>query len=243
MSIQDVKAHYETALMLKQDATGFFSEFQDKGRKRISAIQLDPDLSAEGKKKKMDSEREKIGKELIEWSKGLKGGFEQEMTRAKVKAESILEQPIKKPLDKEIAKFEKSLKQLKTEIMLIADPKKAKEAFESFARELKDPYYLDKVYEDYASIISPIVSEATGTERAKFKHDLLSLYSDIKERTLTDEQKEATKILNSADGYLQSNFYSPLVAQKVTELADKQYTDYLEKPNLFEVTDGGGEDE
>jgi predicted HD phosphohydrolase len=210
-----MKEHIQKVYDIIQGSTGTYRVFQQQLRDEIQKVQRDPKFSEHGREYLIKELKKDKEQELIDLAKMMKKGIREELASAKMKAEKIINAPMKKPNDATIERFRKQLGELKTTIALTPNPARAKQALMEFTGGIEDPYLAEMVREDFGNLIVPIVSGMGGQERGRAQLELQEVFRKLKDDYKSEEYRQAEEILQSAEALEKSDMFDSLVVQVV----------------------------
>ncbi len=162
----------------------------------------------------------------------IKKEYQNELKGAKAAAEKILEAPAAKPDEKALTKYRAEFEELKTKVLLSLKPGSAKSLVESFAKEIKDPYIAREFRNEFASVITPIISTA-GSEAPAIKNALSKVYSHLNDGFMTEAQKEAYSTIETVDSMINLKVYSPAVSDSVDQYLGRGTSQQMSNPDEF----------
>ncbi|MGP4080975.1 hypothetical protein ACTWQL_13770 [Pseudalkalibacillus sp. R45] len=235
MSLEKIKSSLEKAHQIKNTSAKFLRELQNPVRSEIAKASTDRDLSEEGRKKKADEIREQAGIEIMERLHLRKQQYTAELVKAQKAADRIVHAPKPKPDAETLRRFEKSFGSFKTELMLTPRADVAQDKLNDFIATIKDPYIADKVAAEFSDLASNILGGTTGDGTAKAKLGLAKSFEELRNKSESDEIKEARALLESADSSLADpKFYrAELYREAAREIMPVEYVDYLDDTDAF----------
>lgn len=195
-------------------ATGRYRELLTKMETEIKQIKSDVKFSDQGKEFLIKELKNDFIEDLLKLSQQIKSEYQSELQKAKSAAEKSLDTPLKKPDEKAIGKYRQQVEELKTKVMLSLQPESAKGLVEEFVKGISDPYFANEFRNEFATVITPIISTA-GQNAGQIKHDLAGTYEHLGNGFLSDEQKEAQRVIEAADGMMGTRVFNYSVLNSV----------------------------
>ncbi|MDR6883565.1 hypothetical protein [Bacillus sp. 3255] len=169
--------------------------------------------------------------DLMMLSREMRRAVRHELDSAKKQAERILNAPIKKPAASDIERFQKQLGELKTLIALNPNPSRAKQQLTDFAASVTDAYLADMLRDEFGTLCIPIVAKSGGSDGARMQMELSDTYAGLKERFVTDEQKEARGIMESIEMLSESTVFKSIVVDTVKVDLGLEAARYINTPD------------
>lgn len=228
-----MREHIQRAYQIREGVTSQYRSIMMKLQENEAKINQDVTLSPVGKKEKIAQLRKEHGRELMKFAKQVKDEFQMEIIKAKGKAERFLDNPNKKPDEAILRKYERSLNDLKTRVLLSLRSDRAAEMVTQFAKGIEDPYIANQLREQFAEVITPILSKVDGADGAKIKANLTQLYDRLENDFITDEQHEAKEVIENADALFNTKLFNPTVIDNVKQTYDRRIADYINTPDTF----------
>lgn len=226
----------QKAIELQQTSTGFYRQLSEKARQEISKANLDRDLSDEGRIKKTAQVRRAHANELMKAALDRKNEYVKLLTEAKADAEATIKKKIKKPADDVIEDFEKSLRYLKTELLLSNRYDAAEAKLNSFLSQINDGYLASRMADEFIEIVPHALSIAGDPAKAKLK--LGEMFDRLNTEYLPDDVKSAKESL----GYINTALERPalfgaVVEANATDIFGLDVAKKINTPEEYEVTE------
>lgn len=230
-TIKEIRELIDKAHSLQNDPTGLYRAFQDDFLKEKYKIENNKDYTSEGKLKLMESLQKRKTVELLQGARNLRDLHASYLKEAKKESENLIysKTPKVDPVKEE--RFLKRLAEVKTEILL-SNAKKGKEILTDFLNTVDEQAFAAKIKDDFSSLIQPIL-ETAGQDTVKYRHDLLNVFEDVKERSMHPDAKDAMNIAQLADSMIEGRFFIPLVEEKAAEHISREAGHYMNKPQEF----------
>jgi len=228
-----MKEHIQKAHEIKESATSKYRELLQKMNGEISEINNDFRLSPEGKQYLISDLKKEYKEELMKLAKQIKAEYQLELSKAKISAEKVLESPIKKPDENVIGKYREQVEELKTRVMLSLKPETAKDMVSEFVKGIDDPYLANEFKKEFATVITPIISNVHGAEGAKIKHALTETYDKLNKDFMTDEQREAKQIIESTGSMASAKVFNYTVLQSVSDSFGRDAAAIVNEPEKY----------
>jgi hypothetical protein len=238
-----MRKHLQKATEIKNGSAGFLNEINREARVLIAKTKTDTMLSAEGRQIKSKELRAKKGAEFMQALHARKNEYMGHLKKAQQAAKEVLKTPIKKASDEEIQDFQKSLKDLKTTIMLSTNPKTSEAKLQAFVAEIKHPYLASLLRDEFPSVVGDIISSA-GSEAQQYKMRLFDVFESLEKDFLTDEYREAQGVVQFTESEIASNRlfmgFAPdgmpsLHMQSVIETFGNDIARYIDKTDQYFV--------
>ncbi|MGM7724375.1 hypothetical protein [Metabacillus sp. Hm71] len=214
-------------------STGRYRELLDKMEKEIKKVKDDKKFSDHGKDVIIREIKKDFEEDLMKLSQQIKKEYQGELSKAKAVAEKALDNPTKKPDEKAIAKYRQQVEELKTKVMLSLKPDSAKGLVEDFVKGINDPYFANEFRTEFASVITPILSNVGGPEAAQIKHALSGTYEKLSDGFLTDEQREAKEVIESVDHMMGSRVFNFSVIDSVNGAFGRSISEQVNDPDSY----------
>jgi hypothetical protein len=228
-----MRENIQKAHEIRNGVTGQYRSIMMKLQEKEAKIKQDVNLSTVGQQEQIAKLKKEHSRELMQFAKQVKDEYQMEVIRAKGKAERFLENPNKKPDDSTLKKYEHSLNDLKTRVLLSIRPDRAAEMVAEYAKGIEDPYIASQLREQFAEVITPIISQANGADGAKLKASLTDVYSKLESNFITDEQSEAKQVIEQADAMFSAKLFNPLVIDNIKDSYDRRTADYINTPDTY----------
>lgn len=203
----------------------FTEMFNDSKRE----IQSDRTLSAEGKDKKMDELKAKMGKQLLETLAKERDEYRQSVVKAVNESKRVLAEPLPKPHETELALHEQKVRDISLNSVFMG----ARETIDSiseYTEQIDDPYLANSLLDQLPTLSDRMSQSATITPQDKSK--LRSVYQSLKTKADTDERREARNILSYNDGRGFDKLYGPIEENAIQERLGSGYSRYLNDPEI-----------
>lgn len=228
-----MRNHIQNAHEILGGSTAKYSELLKSMDKEIASIRNDKKYSDDGKAFLIREAKKDFQEDLMKLSKQIKVEYQLELAKAKEAAAKIMDAPVKAPDEKSIAKYKEQVEDLRTKVMLSMKPESAKDLVKGFADILSDPYFANQFKQDFAGIITPLISSVQGTQGAAIKHELSGTYEKLSEGFLSDAQKEARQVLESAENMANSRVFNYTVLESVKQNFGREVSAQVNDPDAF----------
>ncbi|MFC1287806.1 hypothetical protein [Bacillus paralicheniformis] len=232
---EEMQASHEEMETIRNRAKDIVLEAKTSYRDELYKIRNDRMLSEEGKAQAQE-------KLHLKYQDAFLGAMLEIQDKAKAAAEKtidlatqiILEDP-EKPTETEISLFQQKLNDLKTSILLAPDSERGVESLKAFVEETSDPYLAKQIQAEFHDMAASIVKDGSAAEKVK----LNDLYTRLKSKSMTDEQKRAETLKGLAtagknsdlllDGGVHHNAIKELLGPGTAMYANKphQYFDRM----------------
>ncbi|MEH7119077.1 hypothetical protein V7128_16925 [Neobacillus vireti] len=227
---------------IEESGASWYRQATEGIRKEISNIQFDPMLSSDGRLAKKQEYQGKQAAELIKLAHQRKQEYVKTLTDAKADAEQVIKRGIKKPSDEVISNFEKSLRYLKTELLLTNRYDAAEKRLNEFISQINDPYLASRMADEFIEIVPHALSIAGEPTKAKLK--LSGMFEQLQNDFLPEEIKEAKVAIRYADYAMQNNtkIFPPVVESNANDLLGHGMGKFLNQTDAyFAQIEGGNE--
>jgi hypothetical protein len=226
----------QKAIELQQTSTGFYRQLSEKARQEISKAQLDQDYSPEGRIKKTAQVRRAHANQLMKAAQERKNEYLKLLSEAKADAEATIKKKVKKPSDEVITDFDRSLRYLKTELLLSTRYETAEKRLNEFVSQISDPYLASMMADAYIELVPSVLSTASDPSQAKLK--LGNMFDRLNNEFLPEDVKSAKESL----GYINSALERPVlfgsvVEQNAQDIFGSDIAKKLNTPEEYEVTE------
>lgn len=232
-TIAEIRESIEKAQQVQQDSTGLYRVFQESYKQKENEIQLNKDYTPQGKIKLIESHQARKTIELMQLARSQKQLFDMYLNTAKKDAESIIYSKTPKVEQDKQERFDKRLKEVKTEILL-SSAKQGKDILTDFLKTVDEQAFANQVKGEFADLITPILADAQG-DAGKYRNELFQVFEGVKARSLDPEAGEAMKIAEYADSAMGGRFFNFLVEEKAGEHLGKLAQMYINKPEQYFV--------
>jgi hypothetical protein len=223
-----MKQNIEKANEIRFSTTRKYREHKDKLRAEILRTHSNTMLSAEGKIEEKQRQREIAARELIQLTASTKAEYLKELDTAKKVARKILDAGLKAPDAETLSKFERSLADVKTAVMLSPNAVSAQQKLQAFVSGINDAYLADLTARAYPDLLSSITSKGSVTPEAI--SGLRELHTELNDRFKTEEQIEAAEIFASAEAMEKSDIYGLAVMDDVKNTYGRHVVAALDDP-------------
>jgi hypothetical protein len=203
----------------------------------LMKVELNRDLSTEGRIRQKDRVRKEHAKRFVERAKQLREAYDKAAIQAKIHAQKTLLEKQKEPHADEIALFEREFADLKMRLMLGNDAKENYRILESFIQKQNDPYFARKIVDEFPALVGNI-TEIAGNEKNVWKTKLYELYQKTSENGLTAEQREANNVLKTVDAEFGAPiFKGPIQLQAIQDAFGPRIARDINKPEQIKFDD------
>lgn len=228
----------QKAMDLGDSVTGFVLRTNEIRKAEFEKINNDPDLSPAGKARKRDEFNKKMADAFMKDVRKMRSEYEENVVKAAIKAESLLNEKPSKPDVMTLSTFERNFSDLKVKVMLSTNTDSAIKMLEDFASENTNPYFSKQVLDSFPELASNVLSSA-GDKAVHSKGKLGQLFESIKHSALSDEQKQAQEIHGLMKANFSRNLFleSGLEMQKVNEMFGPQVSYYVNKPSEYKTSE------
>ncbi|ASN05309.1 hypothetical protein [Virgibacillus necropolis] len=220
---------------IEQSVNRKYIELREEAHREIGKATSNTDLSPEGRQKQAQRLRQKYAGEVINLAKELKSDYQAEVTKAKVAAQKELEKETKKPDEVKVKKFESNFNDLKTKIMLSNNSQESNKQLLEFVKSIEgEPYLANRLKDDFASVISPILSNA-GDQRSVFelRKSLEGTFNHLNTVSLTEEQREAKEVYDLSGSLYDAKLFSPVAMDNARDIFGRELPRYLNDPDSY----------
>jgi hypothetical protein len=228
--INEIKGFIDKANEIQMGIATKYRSFQDAfvyGKSSIDKAKL-PD---ETWKMMHETFHKRMARELMHFAREQKQQYHDNATQAKRLAEQLIHAAAPKPDQEKLSRFELRLADLKTEITL-STPKKGYELLRDFITGIDEPYFAEQVRAQYRELVTPILS-AAGPDETRYKLELSSAFSSVKDANLTPEAREAVGLLESSEAILSSGVFGYAVKAAAAEHIGPRVSDYINDPETW----------
>src|SRR5690625_4413072 len=119
---ETMKQAYDKTYEIKSSTTTVAKTLQEMVNEEIQEVRRDITLSPHGQEQAIEEIRDRYGKQFIEQAKKMRDEFDKNVVKARINAESLLNEPPKRPVGAENdATFARKLNDLKMSLMLETD--------------------------------------------------------------------------------------------------------------------------
>lgn len=223
----------EKSREIKQNSTKLYREFQEQFLKEKRKIELNSDYTAEGKDRLIKSLKKKKSRELLQISKNQRDLYMGNLNKAKELAEEVAFAKLPAVDQKKMERFDKSLSELKTEILLSTNPESAKVKLKKFIKSIDEYSLADKLKANFTELISPVIEQLDSKQKAQFKKDFQNMFDDVRKRSMTDEALETIELMDISNNLSQAKIFNQLVTQKAGENFGNEIASYINRPNDY----------
>jgi hypothetical protein len=226
---------------IESSTSRFYLEKTTSIRSELNKINLDRMLSGEGRIQKMYDYRQQSATELIRQADQRKKDYVKVLSEAKIEAEKVIKNGIKKPSEEQIKDFENSLRRLKTEIMLTNRYEAAEAKLNEFVGQISDPYIANQMADMFIDIIPQVLSISNEPVKAKVK--LSAMYDRLNNDFLPDEIKEAKTAIQYVNAASQNpQLFSLVAISNANDLLGNGHGNYLNKTEDYLNKIEGGQE-
>jgi hypothetical protein len=233
---------------IKGSTTSIVATARDLYRQEVQKVEMDRDLSSEGKARKRAALQNRYGEAFIKSARQLREEYDKAAVKARVTAEMLMNEAPQKPSTTTLASFEREFNALKTDLMLESRPDTALQKLKAFADAQTDAYLANQVLQDFPSIVGSVL-DAAGTDRAKYKLALKHTLDDIRNKSMSDEQKQAQEIYEQMGNEFGRDLFlqNGIEYNAIKEAFGSQFAQYSNRPQHYVLeeekkqTEGAGE--
>lgn len=230
------KEKLQKAYELQETSTGFYRLKAEKARQDITKAQLDRDLSPEGRIKKTAIVRRAHANELMKAAQDRKNEYVELLSEAKADAEATIKKKIKKPDEDVITDFERSLRYLKTELLLTSNYQIAEKKLSDYISQIDDPFLASRMADEFIEIVPHALGIASEPAKAKLK--LGEMFDRLNNEFLPDDVKSAKESLGYINSALEKpKLFGPIVESNALDIFGNDVSKKLNTPEDYEVTD------
>jgi hypothetical protein len=230
------KEKLQAAQEMQQTSTGWYRQLSEKARQEISKAQFDQDYSPEGRIKKTAQVRRAHANQLMKAAQERKNEYLKLLSEAKADAEATLKRKVKKPSDEVITDFERSLRYLKTEILLSTRYETAEKRLNEFVSQISDPYLASKMADEFIEIVPHVLG--TADEPAKAKLKLSGMFELLNNEYLPEEVRDAKETIGYIDSVLERPaLFGAVVESNALDIFGNDVAKKINTPELYEVTE------
>jgi HSP20 family molecular chaperone IbpA len=205
---QEMKDSLSKLHELKRSTTGIVSVARDLYRKEKSQIELDRDLSPEGRTKKIQTLQKQYGEAFLKESLKLRDDYDKTVVKARTTAEFLLNEGPQKPSPTALLSFERQFSALKTDLLLETRPDKAMAKLKAFAEAQDDAYLASEVLNQFSGIVGSVL-EVAGADKEKYKMELRETLESVRNKATNDEQREAQQIYEQMESEFGRELFLP----------------------------------
>ncbi|USK33063.1 hypothetical protein LIT25_21330 [Bacillus sp. F19] len=228
-----MKTNIEAAHLIKQNSTTKYLELMKKMQADIAQIRTSKTLSRIGKDLAIQSLKDDYKEDLLRLSKQIKDEYQGELNKAKATAEKLLDAPLKQPDEKTMTKYRAQVEELRTNVMLSLKPSSAKALVQDFVKSISDPFIASDFCSQFSSVITPIISSATGAEAGEIKLALSEVYGRLNSSFATDEQKEAKEVIEAVEGMMDARIFNFAVSDSVGQQFERGTFEQMNNPESY----------
>lgn len=237
---ETMKASYEKVQKARKGLTSLVSDSKKLYLEDLRKVDKDSTLSTEGKYLKKNDIRKKYSDAFIKSVIEVKEERDRAAITARNRAQAILNEGPKKPHDDDVKSFDRQFKDLRMSLMLGTNAQKSLTQLQEFISNQSDPYFINSIVEEFPSLVGDILDTA-GQDAPTFKIELQKVYNDSKDRSMSDEQKEANRVYELMGNELERNLFAQtedgygLELQAVRDTFGESVARYANKPNFYPI--------
>ncbi|WP_077736936.1 hypothetical protein [Bacillus sonorensis] len=228
---EEMQASHEEMETVRNRAKDIVLEAKTRYRDELYKIRNDRMLSEEGKAQAKEELR-------LKYQDAFLGAMLEIQDKAKAAAERtidlatkiLLEDPAQ-PEETELAVFNQKLSDLKTSLLLAPNPERGVERLKAFVEETSDPYLAKQLQSEFYDMAASIVKDGSVSEKVK----LNDLYTRLKSKSMTDEQKRAETLQGLAKAGRDSDLLleGGVHHNAIKELLGPETAMYANKPHQY----------
>lgn len=209
--------------------------FKDVLKEMLNEVDRDPDLSMAGKIKKTEQMRKEAGKGFLAIAKELKDNYQQNVIRAKVAAEMLLNEKPKKPaMGSNEQTFARQFADLKMKLMLETRANYAMDHLNAFVQQQKDPFFAQQIIDEFPALVQTVLSASDAQDHAKYKVELSKTLENVRNVATTPEQREAVEVFATMDSEFSRDLFGRgLMLDTVQDLFGGEIAKYANQPDRF----------
>lgn len=215
-NLREIAQLIDSASELKQGSVSTYRQFRDDYVKGIDRIDKAVGTSGDAAKMK-EVWKGQNRRKLFQTLNANQQDFTNKALKAKLLAEDMVSQKITAPAKNLADKFEASMANLKTRLLLAPNAQSGKEILSSFLQGTTDAWEASRIRDEFNVLVAPIIQSA-GSQAAHFKVELASVYDQVSQKSLTDTQREAAELVEIADSMVNSTMYGLAIVDSVSEL-------------------------
>lgn len=245
----EMLAHYNKLGEIRQGVTKAVLATGRGLKDEFYMIDRDPLLSPHGKHMKKEEVKKQYEKALMKELRRIRDEYDQTVIKARVAAETILNEKPTKPSPTAVSTFERKFNDFKMRLMLQTNAKTALRELKDFVEAQNDPYFAHQILTEFPALVQSILSVA-GRDSDEYKIQLRDVYNTIVDKSMTEEQKKAQSIYDS----LEHELDRPLMIEGGVEMNairdtfGPQVARYANNPHQYELeseqkSEQGGEQE
>jgi len=225
--LNEIKSIIDKAWSVKNDATGVYRAFKESVDAETAKITSSNKLTEEGKEVMLEKLKERKTVEALKLSKSQIDLYNDYLNQARKEADKVAFAKLT-PTDKvKEERFDKQFAELKTKVML-STPETGAKLLKEFVEATDDQYLVDKIRNDFADTVQPII----GTADFKVKANLSDLFEHTKYKARGAESVEAERLIDQIDGMKNSRFFGKIVEDNAKSLG-KQAAMYINRPDEY----------
>lgn len=228
---KSAKEYLEMAYEMKSAATGEYRKLTEKAKVEINAVKGDPDLSPQGREKKAEQLKRKLGVEVMRWAHTYRQMFRTEVEKARISAQKELDKAAPKVDPVKLERFEKEYKRTKTALMLASSTDKAARILSDFISKADESGLKALVADRYGELAENVL--AVSGNDPKIRAEMSYQFEQIQREALTTEQAEAKQILDAAEGLEQAKVFVGIVEDNLSGLVGHDYGRFVNDTESF----------
>ena len=245
----EMLAHFNKLGEIRQGITKAILATNQGLKDEFYMIERDPMLSGQGRAMKKEEVKKQYKEALIKELRKIREEYDQAVIKARVAAETILNEKPEKPSPTAVSTFERKSNDFKMRLMLQTNAETALRELKDFVNAQNDPYFAYQILNEFPALVQSILG-AAGSDSATYKTKLRDVYDTIVSKSMTEEQKKAKSIYDS----LEHELDRPLMIEggaEMTAIRDTfgtQVARYANNPHQYELeseqkSEQGGEQE
>ncbi|MCY8272432.1 hypothetical protein [Bacillus sonorensis] len=230
-NFEKMQASYEQMETVRKQAKDIVLEAKTSYREELSGITNDRMLSEEGKQQAKEQLSQRYRDILLGEMMKMKDKATEAADKTIDLATKILLEDPAQPEETELAMFNQKLADLKTSLLLAPNPERGVESLKAFIEETSDPYLAKQLQAEFHDMAASIVKDGSASEKVK----LNDLYTRLKSKSMTDEQKRAETLQGLAKAGRDSDLLldGGVHHNAIKELFGPETAMYANKPHEY----------
>ncbi|MBN9655982.1 hypothetical protein J0K78_17030 [Halobacillus sp. GSS1] len=227
------KEQFEKALNMRiKEVTPWYNSVSQKLQSAFSKINLDKELTEEGKQKRRMQLQQSARKQLLKDAIEMKRQRNEILDQAIAEAKEVADKPVELPSDGDQARFKRNLTKFQTDLMLTNRFDQAMRKLNEFTdQHVSSQYHAEELAAVYPTIIQ--TSLGVAEEPGKAKSELSSKFDEINTALVPEDVREARSTIESAEREKEAPLFGLAVTNHVRGLLGQDIANNLNNPEGY----------
>ncbi|MGC4376204.1 hypothetical protein WD019_04585 [Fictibacillus sp. Mic-4] len=231
-TLKDAQNKIHFAQTLRGEYTKFFREVLDEYRSKKGLISSNRELSDEGKRKQIEKLNAVYERKFLELSRDLQREAKKAAKEAKQTAEVLLVSELPKVDAHKRSLFDRKVEEIEAKVKFALTPARAKEALSELLALADEPALAHEIKGKILALSEHVISLAPPADQLNLRKEIGDLYDTAARNALPDGAEDAKKVIETADGILNTSGISSAVEIALREVSVWTST-YIHNPDEY----------